>query len=82
MQDFFSKLDVDHDQEITLEEATKHWGKNFAKINATAMFNEVDTDKNGELDLDEWKGFWRNVLKHKCAAAFASAASSIRGLAA
>lgn len=64
LSDFFSKLDVDHDQEITLEEATKHWGKNFAKINATAMFNEVDTDGDGKVTIQEWFAFWENVLTH------------------
>jgi len=49
---------------VDRQEAIKFWGKNFAKVNANAMFNEVDVDKDGELTLNEWKDFWRNVLKH------------------
>ena len=32
-------------------------------MNAQAMFNEVDVDKNGEVSKDEWLEFWQNVLK-------------------
>jgi len=31
---------------ITKEEARQFWGTNFAKVNAQAMFNEVDVDGN------------------------------------
>lgn len=61
---FFQKLDVDNDKSITKEEATSHWGKNFAKINASAMFNEVDVDGDGKVTIDEWFAFWQNVLRH------------------
>lgn len=46
-QTFFKKVDVDGDNSITQDEAIKFWGKNFAKVNATAMFNEVDSDGDG-----------------------------------
>ena len=39
-------------KEATKEEATKFF-KAFSKINANAMFNEVDEDGNGRLDRDE-----------------------------
>ena len=29
------------------------------------MFNEVDSDGNKEVSLDEWLGFWKNVLSQK-----------------
>ena len=61
---FFDKLDVDKDKSITQEEAISHWGKNFAKINATAMFHEVDVDGDGKVTVDEWLSFWKNVLDH------------------
>ena len=31
------------------------------KINAKAMFNEVDVDKDGSVTLKEWDEFWTNV---------------------
>ena len=46
-QTFFQKVDVDGDNSITQEEAVRFWGNNFAKVNATAMFNEVDSDGDG-----------------------------------
>ena len=47
LRTFFDKMDFDKDGTVTKEEAVKHWGKNFAKVNATAMFNEVDSDGDG-----------------------------------
>ena len=46
---------------VTKDEATKFF-KNFAKVNAQAMFNEVDEDGNGSIAYDEWIEFWRNVM--------------------
>ena len=49
------------DKTITKEEARKHF-KSFAKLNADAMFNEVDDDKNSVLTEEEFMAFWANVL--------------------
>ena len=59
---FFDKMDLDGDGKVTKEEAEKHWGKNFAKINAKSMFNEVDEDGNAEVTWDEFLAFWQNVV--------------------
>ena len=32
------------------------------KVNAKAMFNEVDGDGDKSLTIIEWDGFWANVL--------------------
>ena len=37
---------IDCNGEIAKEEARQFWGTNFAKVNAQAMFNEVDVDGN------------------------------------
>ena len=37
--------------------------KNFAKVNTREMFNSVDSDGNGKIDLEEWVEFWGNVKK-------------------
>ena len=47
---------------ITREEARQFWGTNFAKVNAQAMFNEVDVDGNTTITFAEWVGFWENVI--------------------
>ena len=38
------------------------WGKNFAKVNAKSMFNEVDEDKSESITWDEFLAFWKNVV--------------------
>ena len=40
------------------------WFKSFGKVSAAAMFNEVDTDKSSGINMDEWVGFWNNVIGH------------------
>jgi Ca2+-binding EF-hand superfamily protein len=62
LRSFFDKIDDDKNGEITKEEATKFWGKNFAKVNANSMFNEVDEDHNGSISWDEFLAFWKNVV--------------------
>ena len=41
LRKLFSKMDSDRDQILSKAEAVEYWGKNYAKINAQAMFNEV-----------------------------------------
>ena len=38
------------------------WEKNWKKVNATAMFNEVDDDQSGEVTFAKWVSFWENVV--------------------
>ena len=59
----FTKMDKDGDGTITKDEAAQ-WFKSFGKVSATAMFNEVDTDKSSGIKMDEWVGFWNNVISH------------------
>ena len=42
----FDRMDTNKDGTVDKSEAIAFWGKNFAKVNAGAMFNEVDMDKN------------------------------------
>lgn len=53
----FSEIDTDGSRTIDKEETIRWWNNNFARINAKAMFDAVDADHNGEIDLDEWLGF-------------------------
>ena len=46
VKELFEKIDLNGDGSITQAEATSFWGKNWAKVNAQAMFNEVDDDGN------------------------------------
>ena len=60
-------MDIDGDGSVTKDEAIKFWGKNFAKVNANSMFNEVDEDGNGSVTWDEFTDFWKNVVGSGCA---------------
>ena len=46
----FTKIDKNGDGTITKDEAAQ-WFKNFGKISADAMFNEVDTDKSQGITM-------------------------------
>jgi len=43
-------------------EALNHF-KAFNKVNTNAMFNEIDLNNDSEITIDEWKGFWENLLQ-------------------
>ena len=51
---------------VEKEEAIAFWKKNFAKVNADAMFNEVDDDNNGSLTHAEFMSFWANCKTWIC----------------
>jgi Ca2+-binding EF-hand superfamily protein len=63
LEELFSKMDLDGNKEITLDEAIKFWGTNFAKVNANAMFNEVDTDGTKTITKTKFLAFWEQVKK-------------------
>ena len=61
----FHAMDDDSDGSVTKEEASRFF-KSFGKLNAEAMFHEVDVARSVDEDVDvitlaEWVGFWGNV---------------------
>jgi len=56
-------MDTDNSGTIEIIEAHKYWQNNYAKLNAYEMFEQIDKDQNGEIDMNEWLEFWENVLK-------------------
>ena len=63
LEELFSKMDLDGNQQISMDEAIKFWGTNFAKVNANAMFNEVDTDGTKTITKAKFLAFWEQVKK-------------------
>eukprot|EP00164_Ancoracysta_twista_P007511 GFYU01010670.1.p2 GENE.GFYU01010670.1~~GFYU01010670.1.p2 ORF type:complete len:136 (+),score=62.95 GFYU01010670.1:31-438(+) len=59
--DLFNEMDDDESNTLEKSEAYKFWGKNFPKVNAEAMFDEVDEDGDESVTLEEWKEFWIKV---------------------
>ena len=57
----FKLIDADDSKTIDREETLKFWSSNFAKINSTVLFDQVDTNGDGEIQYDEWIDFWRIV---------------------
>jgi len=62
LKELFTSMDTNGDGDLEKSEAVAFWGRNFAKENAGAMFNEVDTDNSELITFDEWMDFWNNVL--------------------
>ena len=61
----FHAMDDDNDGSVTKEEASRFF-KSFGKLNAEAMFHEVDVARSVDEEVDvitlaEWVGFWGNV---------------------
>ena len=59
--DIFEQFDIDHSKTIDKSEALAFWKNKFAKLQAEALFNSVDINKDGHIQLDEWVHFWEIV---------------------
>ncbi len=57
----FKEIDSDHSNTIDKEEALSFWKNKFAKLQAEALFNSVDVNNDGHIQLDEWIQFWEIV---------------------
>jgi hypothetical protein len=60
----FNEIDSDHSRTIDLQETLAFYQHNFAKVNAKAMFDSVDTNRDGRISLDEWVNFWQTLRRH------------------
>mmetsp|Transcript_41932 Transcript_41932/g.78408 ORF Transcript_41932/g.78408 Transcript_41932/m.78408 type:complete len:157 (-) Transcript_41932:33-503(-) len=55
-------MNTDKDNKITREEADVFFKKiRFGKLSVDAMFSEVDTNADGEINQQEWVSFWEQV---------------------
>ena len=59
----FSMIDIDDSKTIDREETLRFWSKGFAKINSKVLFEQVDKNNDGAIQLDEWLEFWRVVYE-------------------
>lgn len=58
----FEKMNAHAQGRITKEEAIRFFGdKKFGKLSADAMFDEVDTNRDGDVTEKEWFSFWTQV---------------------
>ena len=55
-------IDIDGSKTIDREETTKYWSRNFPKLNSNELFDQVDMNGDGSIQLDEWVEFWTLVL--------------------
>jgi Ca2+-binding EF-hand superfamily protein len=58
----FQLIDVDGSKTIDREETLKFWSKNFPKLNSNELFDQVDKNNDGSIQLSEWVDFWCIVL--------------------
>ena len=59
----FKLIDTDGSKTIDREETLKFWSRNFPKLNSNELFDQVDKNNDGSIQLDEWVEFWRIVYK-------------------
>lgn len=57
----FCMIDVDGSKTIDREETLRFWKKNFAKLNTEELFQAVDKNNDGSIQLEEWMEFWLQV---------------------
>ena len=55
-------IDVDGSKTIDKKETLSFWSKNFPKINSNELFEQVDKNNDGSIQIDEWMEFWVLVL--------------------
>ncbi len=58
----FSLIDLDDSKTIDRDETLKFWSKNFPKINSNELFDQVDKNNDGSIQLEEWIEFWTIVF--------------------
>ncbi|MCQ2816099.1 MAG: EF-hand domain-containing protein [archaeon] len=56
-------IDTDGSQTIDKEETLRFWSKNYPKVNSLELFNQVDKNNDGAIQLDEWIEFWGIVYR-------------------
>jgi hypothetical protein len=55
-------IDVDGSGTISKEETKGFWKSNFGGVNTKALFDQVDKNDDGTIQVDEWMDFWTNVF--------------------
>ncbi len=61
--ELFSKIDKDKSNTIERAEAKEYWKKNFSQVNTIALFDQVDVNGDGTIQIDEWIHHWSDVYK-------------------
>ena len=57
----FRLIDIDDSKTIDRDETLKFWSSNFAKINSSVLFDQVDENNDGSIQYEEWVEFWTIV---------------------
>ncbi len=63
VKELFYKIDKDKSNSIERSEAKEYWKKNFSQVNTIALFDQVDEDGNGTIEIAEWIQHWIDVYK-------------------
>ena len=57
----FRLIHIDDSKTIDRDETLKFWSSNFAKINSSVLFDQVDENNDGSIQYEEWVEFWKIV---------------------
>ena len=61
--ELFKLMDKDDSNSIEKKEAKEFWKKNFSQVNTIALFEQVDVNGDGSIELGEWLQHWMDVYK-------------------
>jgi Ca2+-binding EF-hand superfamily protein len=64
MKETFECFDSENkDGKISRDEAVNHWAGKFGKLSAKEFFDQLDVNKDGDIDYDEFEKFFQAVRK-------------------
>ena len=57
---------IDRDNSLTLDkdETLSFWCRNFPKLNTYDLFQQVDKNGDGLIQIEEWMEFWEYVFEN------------------
>lgn len=61
--ELFYKIDQDKSNSIERSEAREFWKKKFSQVNTIALFDQVDVNGDGTIEINEWIHHWTDVYK-------------------
>ena len=54
-------IDIDDSKAIDRDETLRFWSSNFAKINSSVLFEQIDKNYDGSIQYDKWLEFWKLI---------------------
>ena len=62
--ELFQAIDLDNSLSLDKDETLAFWCRNFPKLNTYDLFQQVDKNGDGLIQIDEWMEFWEFVFEN------------------